>query len=376
MVGLGYHVYKSSETIRLSDTKVAHTQKIIREVQGVINAITDVINQQRRIVTNQGDKEAYTNAKSVLTTKIAIVRDLTKENSIQTSRITEVEYLSLRFKNELDTTISKFDEPAIVPSLTDYDEIIRVRDDMLKLLNNILSEEYKLLSLREAQVTKTITKYKISLMVGGIMASLIILIFNWYLLKAQLEVTRAEVNMRESEERLRLAIRGSNDGIFDWNFKTKEIYWSKQYKQILGYDEDEISGNEETFRRLLHPDDAAMFWEAFNNYINGRMSEFSCIFRMMHKSGRVVWIHGRGKAIFDENGHAQRFIGAHTDITYLKEHERQLKEERDRAEAASVAKGEFLAHMSHEIRTPLTAVSGIAEILNQAPEGFSDTQKK
>ena len=377
MASLGYHVYRSSETIRISDIEVTHTQRVIREVQQVINAITDVINQQRKIVaSNQGSREAYTNSKAVLTTKIAIVRDLSQEDSIQTSRITEVEHLSLKLKDELDRTVALFAEPGIMPSLTDYDETLRVRDDMLKLLNNILNEEYQFLTAREKQVTKTIENYKVTLLIGGIVACLIILLFNWYLLKAQLEVSRAEINLRESEERLRLAIRGSNDGIFDWNFKTKEIYWSKQYKQILGYDEDEIVGNEENFRKLLHPDDAAAFWESFNIYISGRMSEFSSIFRMIHKSGRDVWIHGRGKAIFDENGHAQRFIGAHTDITYMKEHERQLKEERDRAEAASVAKGEFLAHMSHEIRTPLTAVSGIAEILNQAPDGFTDTQKK
>src|SRR5690606_31769708 len=113
---------------------------------------------------------------------------------------------------------------------------------------------------------------QISLMIGGIVAALIILIFNWYLMQAQENVLRAEESLRTSEERFRLAIRGSNDGIFDWDFKNRTIYWSSQYKAMLGFTEDEISGGEENFKKLLHPEDAETFWNSFNSYINGELS--------------------------------------------------------------------------------------------------------
>ena len=141
---------------------------------------------------------------------------------------------------------------------------------------------------------------------------------------------------------------------------------------MLGY-EDDNPGREETFKTSSPQMPTSS--EAFNNYISGSLSNFRD-HRMVHKNSRDVWIHGRGKALFDENGHPLRFIGAHTDISYIKEHERQLKEERDRAEAGSHAKGEFLAHMSHEIRTPLTAISGIAEIFSQSNIYIDENHKK
>jgi len=377
VAGLCYQVLSSSEHLRSTDDRVTHTQTVIKETQEVINIVTSAISAQRNIVLMEDvSREPYEQAKEKLSTQIAMLRDMTKDNPVQTSRLNEIEHLSLKFKDVLDQKIDMFANRDTPPSLTDYEDIIKVRDDMFRLVNNILDEEYSLLTKREQMVFETLNKYQASLLIGAVISCIIILLFNWFLLQAQSKVTIAEANLKDSEERLRLAIRGSNDGIFDWNFKTHEIYWSSQYKKMLGYEDDEIRGDEETFKTLLHPEDSVLFWENFNNYINGNLSEFSAIFRMKHKSGRDIWIHGRGKALFDENGQPQRFIGAHTDITYIKEHERQLKDERDRAEAASIAKGEFLAHMSHEIRTPLTAVSGIAEIFTQSEDKMEPTHRK
>ncbi|MFA5593420.1 MAG: ATP-binding protein [Micavibrio sp.] len=378
VAGLGYHIIHYSENLKVSDEQVLHSQRVIQEAQGMIGSIMGMLSQQHKLMgASEANQEPYDAAKGAMSTRVGQVKELVKDNPVQMSRMTEIEHLSLRFKDELDNILTEARRNAIgLPTLAAYETVMRVRDDMLRLTNDILNEEYALLAKREQTVRISLQNYQASLFIGGVVACLIILIFNWYLLKAQAKASRAEESLRESEERLRLAIRGSNDGIFDWNFKTHEIYWSNQYKQMLGYEDGELHGDEKTFRTLLHPDDADIFWNGFNDYTKGKLPEFSCVFRMVHKSGRDVWIHGRGKALFDENGIAQRFIGAHTDITYLKEHERQLQEERDRAEAASEAKGEFLAHMSHEIRTPLTAVSGIAEIFSQSPDTMSDTHKR
>lgn len=376
LAGLGYHVYRSSEDIKRTDSQVAHSQSVIIMTQDLSSTIVTIIARQREYILG-GDEEAlnaYNEARIEMSTQIAQLRGKVQDNPEQSSRLTEVEHLSLRLKDALDEYMANFAGTERIPLLQDSAAVVAIRDNMLRLVSDVLTNEYKLLFYRQQGVAHTIDRYQVSLLIGGIVASLIILIFNWFLLEAQAKVSVAEASMRESEERMRLAIRGSNDGIFDWNFKTHELYWSPQYKAMIGYEDQEIQPSEEEFRKLIHPEDAENFWECFNNYINGNLSEFSCIFRMISKSGRSVWIHGRGKALFDEEGHPVRFIGAHTDISYIKEHERQLKEERDRAEAASAAKGEFLAHMSHEIRTPLTAVSGVAEILSQSP--IDDKYKK
>lgn len=378
IAGLGYHTYKSSEQMKVENAGIKHTQAVIMKAQSLIVLVTNTITAQRSIILSD-EKAAtatYEQMKKNLSERIGELRELTKEDAKQTTRMNEIEHLSLKLKDALEKKLVAYQTNNIVPTLLEYQDVVATRDDMFTLTNAVLEDEYRSLQSREQIFSDVVYRYQTSLFIGAIVAGMIVLIFNWYLLEAQSRISIAEANMKESEERLRLAIRGSNDGIFDWNFKTHQIYWSTQYKAMLGYRDDEIRGDEETFRRLLHPEDSESFWENFNNYINGSLSEFSCIYRMRHKSGRDVWINGRGKALFDENGQAVRFIGAHTDISYLKEHERQLKEERDRAEKASKAKGEFLAHMSHEIRTPLTAVSGIAEIFAQSDSAIGESHRK
>lgn len=373
VVGLAYHTYSSRQEIAKSNYWVDHTQKIIMEVQDFYTITTGLISEQRNLVINKNaDSGSYEKEKANISNQIAMLRDLVKDNAVQTSRMTEIEHLTFRLKDLLDEKIAEYKDSIQAPGLSDYDAIVSTRDDSFRLIGEVMKEEYRLLGLREKRLSQMISNYQMSLFIGGVFSALVILVFNWYLLNTQAKYLRTEASLKESEERMRLAVRGSNDGIFDWDFKTKKIFWSAQFKRMLGYEENEIEGSEEVFKSLLHPEDSDTYWQNFNNYINGSLSEFSSIFRMNHKSGRPVWIHARGKAIFDESGMPLRFIGAHTDISYIKEHERQIKEERDRAEAASQAKGDFLAHMSHEIRTPLTAISGIAEILNKEPAAFDE----
>jgi PAS domain S-box-containing protein len=376
VAGLSYHVFRSTADIEKTDRTVRHSQSVIIMTQALTGTIVNMIAQQRDYVLHgeEAPLKSYQDSRIEMSSQIAALRGKVQDNPEQASRLTEIEHLSLRLKDAMDEYTNMFAGTERIPLLQDSATVVGIRDNMLRLTNDVLQNEYKIMFSREEAVKRTMERYQISLLIGGIVAALIVLIFNWYLLEAQSKISAAEASLRESEERLRLALRGSNDGIFDWNFKTHEIYWSTQYKAMLDYDDNEIDASEEAFRKLLHPEDAENFWECFNNYINGNLSEFSCIFRLISKTGRAVWIHGRGKALFDQEGQPVRFIGAHTDISYIKEHERQLKEERDRAESASRAKGEFLAHMSHEIRTPLTAVSGIAEILSASP--IEDNHKK
>ena len=378
VAGIGIHIYRSSQEIKKTGLTVTHTQTVIIRAQEMINTLITTIAYQRNYVANgdEESKKAFENSKMTLSSKIAEMRDLTRDNPSQSSRMAEVEHLTLQLKDSLDTAVKKYDDTRIVPALNDRNDIATMRNNILRLANDILQEEYNFLFRSENEVSDTIDRYQVGMMIGAIVAAILLLIFNWYLLEAQAKVSSAEANMRDSEERLRLAIRGSNDGIFDWDFKTHDMYWSPRYKIMLGYEDHEIKGSEETFKKLLHPEDADTLWQTFNNYINGSLSEFSCVYRMIGKDGHIVWIHGRGKALFDDEGRALRFIGAHTDVSYLKEHEQQLEDERDRAERASAAKGEFLAHMSHEIRTPLTAVSGIAEIFSQSNIYTDDVHKK
>ncbi|HNN12064.1 MAG TPA: PAS domain S-box protein [Anaerolineales bacterium] len=130
------------------------------------------------------------------------------------------------------------------------------------------------------------------------------------------EVSRMEV--QKSQEQYELAVEGSNDGLWDWNIDTNEIYFSPRWKAMIGYSEEELTHGFSDFESLLHPDDRTPVLGYINDYLSGHLEEYDIEFRFQHKNGSYRWIRARGKALRRENGSPYRMAGSHTDITESK----------------------------------------------------------
>ena len=142
----------------------------------------------------------------------------------------------------------------------------------------------------------------------------------------------AEIELKESKERFELAMRFSNDGIFDWNLVTNKIYYSPGWKKMLGYDDDEIKNEFSEWERLTEPEDAKASWLMLNEVIAGKRDRFEKEFRMRHKSGNRVDILSRANVIRDEKGAAVRVVGTHVDISERKRAERKILSQKQEAE--------------------------------------------
>jgi PAS domain S-box-containing protein len=169
--------------------------------------------------------------------------------------------------------------------------------------------------------------------------------------------------MAESEERFALAVRGTNDGIWDWDIRSGKVFFSPPWKSMIGYEDDELENVFATFETLLHPEDHDRVLDTLNDYLAGRIPRYSVEFRFRHKDGSWRWILARGRALRDENDKPYRMAGSHTDVTERKQAEEELRQARRAAESANSAKSAFLANMSHEIRTPMNGVIGMSELL-------------
>jgi diguanylate cyclase (GGDEF)-like protein/PAS domain S-box-containing protein len=121
--------------------------------------------------------------------------------------------------------------------------------------------------------------------------------------------------MKKLKERMELALLGNNDGIWDWNLLTNEVYYSPRWKGMLGFREDELAGELATWEKLVHKDDKDRVLKVVQANIEGKIDYVDVNHRLRHKNGSWVWIHNRSKAIFDKDGNAVRMIGTHTDIT-------------------------------------------------------------
>jgi len=161
--------------------------------------------------------------------------------------------------------------------------------------------------------------------------------------------------LRASEERFALAVRGSTDGLWDFDVATQEVYYSPRFKELLGYTDDEFPPLFASFESRLHPEDRGRTLAALQDHLAGR-GEYDVEYRLQTKSQGYRWFRARGQAIWDAFGKPTRMAGSITDITVM-------KSACEAAEAANRAKGEFLANMSHEIRTPLNGVIGLSELM-------------
>ncbi|USR92689.1 ATP-binding protein [Phormidium yuhuli AB48] len=150
----------------------------------------------------------------------------------------------------------------------------------------------------------------------------------------------AEAALRESEERWQLAIQGSNEGIWDWDIKGDRIFYSRSWKNILGYSENEIPNETDVFLELLHPDDKETVKQALLDHLNHKSRIYSQEFRMRSKQGTYKWILARGQALWNEEGEPVRMAGSHTNIHDRKRAEAALREgaARERALARAIAR--------------------------------------
>lgn len=132
------------------------------------------------------------------------------------------------------------------------------------------------------------------------------------------ERKRTELALAEAELRWFMAMRGANDGIWDWNLKTDKVFYSERWKTMLGYAEDEISDSPDEWKSRIHPDDMERLLELIAAHLNGSSEFYSGEHRLRCKDGSYKWILTRGKALFDDQGKPMRISGSHTDISEKK----------------------------------------------------------
>lgn len=253
------------------------------------------------------------------------------------------------------------------------ESIEAARENLSRVSQEIIAEEQLLLNRRIETLEDQRNFYRASVMLSGAAIAFVFLIGIVYLSRGTHE---AAAGPSGAESTFRLAIEGSNDGIFEWYLDKETAFYSAQFWAMLGYDKDSFPDNMQSFRDILHPDDRDRVLSHLERYLSGELPDYLIIFRMRHKSGRWVWINARGKALYDEKGKPYRLVGAHTDISHIKAYEEKLQKAKELAEKASRAKTDFLAHMSHEIRTPLTAISGIAEIFEKHQSNLDTKQQQ
>jgi diguanylate cyclase (GGDEF)-like protein/PAS domain S-box-containing protein len=135
---------------------------------------------------------------------------------------------------------------------------------------------------------------------------------------------RSEVALRRSEERYALAVRGANDGLWDWDLQNDRLFLSPRWKQMLGYGEADVPDQADAWLDLVEDSDRTALRSALKSHFDGDDTHFELEHRMRHREGREMWVLTRGVVVRDEQQRVVRMVGSQTDITARKLAEQQL----------------------------------------------------
>lgn len=175
---------------------------------------------------------------------------------------------------------------------------------------------------------------------------------------------------QKNEERFTLAMQAANDGLWDWDLQTDDVYYSPYWKSMLGYAEDEIKSNVSEFEQLLHPDDKNKWSFEATAFINGETKKYEVEFRLQHKDGHYVDILSRAFAVKDDEGVINRLIGTHIDITEHKQVEEALQKSHSELELRVEERTLELSKVNEALNTDIIKRKDAERVLEESENRY------
>jgi len=175
------------------------------------------------------------------------------------------------------------------------------------------------------------------------------------------------LSLKDSKERFSLAIDATKDGLWDLNLKNYDVYFSPNYKKMLGYKDNEFPNSYKSWEEAVDKKYIKYVLKEINKHINNETKYFMIEFKMRCKDGSYKWIESRGRAIYDENNKPYRMIGFHTDIEQRKKLELENKQKSNMLmqQAKLAAMGEMIGNIAHQWRQPINNLSLLNITLKQ-----------
>jgi PAS domain S-box-containing protein len=303
-----------------ANNKVNETKKYISLEEYINNFKAELFSTQVILIDIIHDKKntlLWNNANISLKKIIEKNKEFKKDYYKQLPSLEEknmITYLTL-INNQLDLINDKMNVKLTYPN-----HATQLNHSIIKLQETLQLVHYKLRLSIDENINNNSEFF--------IWTLLLFFIFNISVLTMHFFYTYSMKNLikkvKRREERLNYAIEATKDGLWDWNIETNEVYYSSKWKEILGYEENELSSLYQNWMDRVHPDDLEKVKLKISISHQNKDVLYESIHRLKHKKGHWIWALNRGKTIFDENSKPLRMIGFYTDITEQKKTEDEL----------------------------------------------------
>jgi PAS domain S-box-containing protein len=188
------------------------------------------------------------------------------------------------------------------------------------------------------------------------------------------QLQQAQDALQSSEERYALAVTGANDGIWDWNLLTHEVYFSGRWQKILGYEETEFEQSLEAWFGHQHPQDLPELKAAVEAHLQGYTPDLQHEHRMRRKDGTECWVMCRGSAVRDGEGTPYRMAGSMTDISDRKAAAQLLARQTEELARSNQELEQFAYIASHDLQEPLRKIEAFGDRLKRKYDKTLDEQ--
>lgn len=279
---------------------------------------------------------------------IAIIRNITKQKSIENSLMEERKLLRTIIDHiPMNIYVKYLHLKKIMANKAEYEflgadneeEVLRLEDNNFfpaEIASDYRTEDELVLANGKPVIGKESKIKKINGEDNWFVTSKIPLLNNAGQLKGVVGISyditekkKSENELQAVKEQYELAIDGSNDGIWDWRISDKKIFYSARWKKQLGYDADELENNLETFWDKIHPADIEPFRKTLREYKDKISTHFQTEIRLRHKDSIYRWILSRAIGVWNEKGELIRLVGSHTDITQRINAQKELSKAKD-----------------------------------------------
>ncbi len=210
--------------------------------------------------------------------------------------------------------------------------------------------------LQAAEGVKARSDFVFTLVIGSILLIGVMLLGTVTILNLEADFRSRLAEQEAVMQRYREVTEGINDGLFEVNFVSGDVYCSAAYKAMLGYAPDEVENRWDVLRDMIHPDDREGADADLRRYMEGTDSAYRSTFRMRHKDGGYRWILSRGVGTGADFSGIKSMIGTHADITEQKQREEELRQLYADLET-------FTYITSHDLRAPLVNLKGFSKEL-------------